>query len=276
MQKYYIYLNINSCSESESVIEQDVIVGVGEVGTALYQLLKNGVERVLIYDNDSDKFQFSNEELKQRCCNILHVCFPYTIKFLSLVIRYVDDFPCKELVIHSTVRPGTTVRLQKMLDVPVIYSPFRGVHVRMLEDLKRYTKYWSTKDKDAVKLYPAELKKCKLKTKIWGSTTQLELAKILMDTTYYGWLILFAQRVKILCDKYDVDEPTIWEFTEEIHEFLGNRPLMFPGSGIRGHCVLQNLEILDDDFMDLVFSHDKLFRRHLRLKSQFRVFQADS
>ena len=85
-----------------------------------------------------------------------------------------------------------------------------------------------------------------------------------MGTTYYGWLILFAQRTKILCDKYGVDEPSIWEFTEEIHEFLGNRPLMYPGEGIKGHCVLQNLEILDDDFFDMIFAHDKIYRRHLR------------
>jgi hypothetical protein len=89
-----------------------------------------------------------------------------------------------------------------------------------------------------------------------------------MDTTYYGWLILFAQRVKILCDKYGVDEPSIWGFTHEIQEFLANRPTMYSGTGIRGHCVLQNLEILDDDFIDLVFTHDKIYRRHLRETDQ--------
>ena len=118
------------------MIEQDIIVGCGEIGSALYQLLQNGVERVVVYDKDLDKFQCSNEMLKQRCCNVLHICFPYTITFFSSVLRYVNSFPCKELVIHSTVRPETTIKLQEMLDVPVVYSPVRGVHVRMLEDLR--------------------------------------------------------------------------------------------------------------------------------------------
>jgi UDP-N-acetyl-D-mannosaminuronate dehydrogenase len=244
--------------------EQDIVVGVGEIGTALYKLFQNESRNLIAYDNDANKVQFSNSMLKQRNCTILHICLPYTVDFTDKVMRYVKDFPCKELVIHSTVRPGTTDKLQERLNIPVVYSPVRGVHVRMLEDLKHYTKYWSTKDKNAVQLYPDLLKACKIKNIFWDSPTQLELAKILMDTTYYGWLILFAQRVKILCDKYGVDEPSIWRFTEEIHKFLGNRPLMYPGEGIKGHCVLQNLEILDDDFIDLVFTHDKIYRRHLR------------
>jgi len=244
--------------------EQDIIVGVGEIGTGLYNLFQDGSKNLIAYDHDMNRTQFNNSALKSRNCVILHIAIYYDVDFVGKVVRYAKDFPCKELVVHSTVRPGTTVELQERLEIPVIYSPIRGVHVRMLSDLRRYTKFWSTKDKGKVKFYPGLLEKCGIKGEFWSSPTQLELAKILLGTTYYGWLIVFAQRVKILCDKLGVDEPTIWRFTEEIHKFLGNRPLMYPGEGISGHCVLQNLEILNDDFVDLVFMHDKIYRRHLR------------
>ena len=46
------------------------------------------------------------------------------------------------IVIHSTIPPGTTERLQKKLKSPLIYSATRGVHKRMLSDIKLYTKFF--------------------------------------------------------------------------------------------------------------------------------------
>lgn len=244
----------------------DLVIGVGEIGSNIFNLLKLGMENVLAYDQSIDKFQMSHSELNDRNVNVIHICVPYSQDFVRCVLDYVENFPCQEIVIHSTVKPGTTKNLQEKVDVPVIYSPVRGVHVRMLEDMKRYTKFWASAKKQESLLFPNELKACGVKQKEWESTTQLELAKILMDTTYYGWLILYAQRVKIICDKYGVSEPQLWEFTHEIQEFLGNRPTMFPGTGIGGHCVMQNLDLLNDDFVDVVFTHDKIYRRHLTEK----------
>ena len=77
----------------------------------------------------------------------------------------------------------------------------------------------------------------------WMSTTKTaELAKILVDTTYYGWLINYAQITKMICEKENVDFDEMWKFADEIHENLGNRPKMFPGI-IGGHCVIPNLDL---------------------------------
>jgi hypothetical protein len=81
---------------------------------------------------------------------------------------------------------------------------------------------------------------------------------------YYGWLIIFAQHTKVLADRYGVDEKNLWRFTDEIHKYLGNRPRMFSGEGIGGHCVLQDKDLLNDPFLDAVFSHDEYFRRNLK------------
>ncbi|MCV0373437.1 MAG: hypothetical protein K5793_07790 [Nitrosarchaeum sp.] len=64
----------------------------------------------------------------------------------------------------------------------------------------------------------------------------LELAKIIVDTTYYGWLINYAQLSNMIAKKHGVDYDEMWEFSDEIHKFLGNRPKMFPGF-IGGHCL---------------------------------------
>ena len=57
-------------------------------------------------------------------------------------------FHPKGIVIHSTIKPGTTEKLQKKLPIPIIYSATRGVHKRMLNDLKKYIKFYAL-EKDA-------------------------------------------------------------------------------------------------------------------------------
>jgi len=41
----------------------------------------------------------------------------------------------KVVVVHSTVKPGTTKNIQEKSKIPVLFSPVRGVHKRFLEDI---------------------------------------------------------------------------------------------------------------------------------------------
>jgi len=43
----------------------------------------------------------------------------------------------------------------------------------------------------------------------------------------------------------------MWTFSDEIHEFLGNRPKMYPGF-IGGHCVIPNLDLIHNQTLDLI------------------------
>lgn len=250
----------------------DAVISMGEVGSSIFQLLAEGTNIGLIgQDLDTEKNRLLRfPSSKDQPVDVLHICFPY-IKgkdFINCVMDWTKKYPCKELVIHSTVKPGTTMKIQQKMQTPVIFSPVRGVHSRMLVDLKRYTKCWAThpsaRIREQVKMFPQEMKQCGVKTKMWDTAPDaLELAKILMDTTYYGWLIIFAQHVKHVCDRHGIAEDVVWKFTEEIHEILGNRPKMYSGEGIGGHCILPNLELLEDKFLDMVFAHDKYYKWRL-------------
>jgi hypothetical protein len=79
----------------------------------------------------------------------------------------------------------------------------------------------------------------------------LELAKIICDTSYYGWLINYAQISQMITSKYKVDYDEMWSFANEIHKFLGNRPKMYPGF-IGGHCVIPNLDLMHNQTLDLI------------------------
>ena len=120
----------------------------------------------------------------------------------------------------------------------------------MLKDLKRYTKFysvfdWAPHSNQACKTFVKKMNKVGIKTKKMTNPTTLELAKILVDTTYYGWLINYAQITNIIAMKHKVDYDEMWLFAEEINKFLGNRPKLFPGF-IGGHCVIPNLDLVEN------------------------------
>jgi hypothetical protein len=191
------------------------------------------------------------EKYKDHETSILHICIPFSQNFQSNVICLAKKFNPKIIVIHSTVSPNTTKLLQQKIPIPIIYSATRGIHKRMLKDLKKYTKFYAIEksapnEKWASSEYAKLLKKCNIKSKKMTSPITLELAKIVVDTTYYGWLINYAQLSNMIAKKYGVDYDEMWQFSDEIHEFLGNRPKMFPGF-IGGHCVIPNLSLIDEE-----------------------------
>jgi len=68
----------------------------------------------------------------------------------------------------------------------------------MLQDLKRYTKFFAVEKtapryRWAISEFSKLMKKCSVKTKRMSSSIALELTKIVVDTTYYGWMINYAQ-----------------------------------------------------------------------------------
>ena len=88
----------------------------------------------------------------------------------------------------------------------------------------------------------------------------LELAKILCDTSYLGWLINYAQLSNQIAIQYNVNYDEMWTFSDEIHKRLGNRPKMFPGF-IGGHCVIPNLELIQNQTLNLIKSINQTYSR---------------
>ena len=234
---------------------KNVVVGLGEIGMPILQLLSE-TQTVVGFDTNPklmNKKKF--EKLKGLETSLLHVCVPFTNKFIPNVVSIFNHFTPKCIVIHSTVSPGTTKKLQSLLPIPIIYSATRGIHKRMLSDLKRYTKFYAIesdvpRSRWASSAYSRIMKKCGVKTKKMSNPLTLELAKIICDTSYYGWLINYAQLSNMIAIENKVDYNEMWSFADEIHKFLGNRPKMFPGF-IGGHCIIPNLDLISNNTLDL-------------------------
>jgi len=227
-----------------------VVAGLGEIGLPILKLLSKS-QIVTGYDTNP-KLMSRKKTDKHGDLNtlFLHVCIPFSNKFQSNVKTLYKKFSPSCIVIHSTISPYTTKKIQSKLTIPIIYSATRGVHRRMLSDLKRYTKFFAIErdapnGKQASSKFAKLMKECGIKTKKMSDPLTLELAKIIVDTSYYGWLINYAQITKNIANKHRIDYDEMWSFSDEIHKFLGNRPKMFPGF-IGGHCVIPNLALIDE------------------------------
>ena len=250
------------------MLKKDIVIGMGEIGLPIFKLLSRNMPV-----DGFDKFEKLNSEkyYNIKKIELMHICIPFTKSFQKNVIQLYKKYTPSGIVIHSTISPNTTKKLQKKLDVPIIYSATRGVHKRMLKDLKRYTKFFAVYDyvpnsKWASRIFKNKMKKCGVKTKQMSEPITLELAKVICDTSYYGWLINFAQISKIIADKENVDYDEMWSFTDEIQKFLKNRPKMFPGF-IGGHCVIPNLDLMNDKSLNQIYTINNLFKKFLDSKS---------
>ncbi len=250
------------------MLSKDLVIGLGEIGGPILKILSRGFPTAG-YDIDPKLMDVKKyAKLKNLTTDFLHICIPFSENFHDNVIRIVNENNPSAVVIHSTISPSTTEKLQKKLSIPVIYSATRGVHKRMLYDLKRYVKFfsvydWAPNSSWAANNYVKRLKKVGIKTKKLSNPLVLELAKIVVDTSYYGWLINYAQLSNMIAIQHKVNYDEMWSFSDEIQKYLGNRPKMFPGF-IGGHCVIPNLDLIHNQTLDLIKTINNTYAKKVK------------
>jgi UDP-N-acetyl-D-mannosaminuronate dehydrogenase len=210
-----------------------MIVGLGEVGSALAQVLKrNG--RVLEHDVERREFDES--------VGVMHICFPFTRQagFVTATLSYIERFKPELTVINSTVVPGTTRAIAEQSSASIAYSPVRGKHFRMVDDLLKYRKFVAGIDDRSATRAAAHFRAAGMTFQLINKVETLELAK-LAETSYFGVLIAFAQELNRYANQVNADYAEALDFFDEV-DFLP-RTKYHPGF-IGGHCVIPNIQLL--------------------------------
>lgn len=216
-----------------------VILGTGEIGKPLYELLK-GVYKSLPVDPIHHK---NNVGLKVNC-EYLHVCIPGNISnFENIVIDYINFYNPKAVIIHSTVIPGTTKRINTRVSNRCVFSPVNGKHTgnNMKKDLLRCTKIVGTDEESIGLLVYNHLYNLGI-TKIYilDSTLAAEWGKVLI-TTHFGYMIAWAQEVERIADECCLKYDDLIACISERDDIV---PPHYPGI-IGGHCVMPNIELIE-------------------------------
>ena len=213
-----------------------IIVGLGEVGTPLLEIMKS---RHQTFGVDI------NQPASISQCDVMHICFPFQSgKFVGQVIEYIHQYRPALTVINSTVAPGTTRSIAAESGTAVAHSPVRGKHVRMQEEMLHYAKFIGALDLQSGRRTVEHFEGVGMKTMLLTSPEASEIAK-LTETTYFGLMIAWAQEVERYCTKFGANYDEVVSFYDEIKFFPAVK--YFPGV-IGGHCVMPNIAILRQQF----------------------------
>lgn len=220
-----------------------ILLGLGEIGKPLYELLK---EEYNIVGIDIEPVEVADS------CDVMHVCYPFEIPdFVGVTADYMTRYDPALTIINSTVGVGTTRRVYERTGKPVVNSPIRGKHAKMKDHLLLYTKFIGGLDRESSEKAARHFRGIGMNTRILPSPEATELAK-LTETTYFGYLIAWAQEIERYARAMNLDYQDIVSFYDEV-------PVLpkgyFPGV-IGGHCVMPNIRILkslfDSDILDII------------------------
>lgn len=218
-----------------------VIIGYGEVGTSLSEVLQEHYE---VFVHDPEKKLILTPSEYAGC--VLHICIPYSSSFYKHVKLYQKEFLPAITIVHSTVPVGTCDKLD------VVHSPVRGKHPHLAEGIKTFVKYFGGKDaKDAAHIFE-RIGISAYCTKKARTTEALKL----WDTTQYGILIMLNKRIHQWCEENDVDFDIVYTEANKTYNAgyskLGTpnvvRPyLEYMEGEIGGHCIRPNAEMLGEE-----------------------------
>jgi UDP-N-acetyl-D-mannosaminuronate dehydrogenase len=249
-----------------------LVVGLGEVGRPLFELLKE-CEKFDVYGWDIDEKKTVNirQNGLPKKIDVLHICYlcEDQVAFVRTVVDYVKQFKPKLTVINSTIPPRTTEMVHTRSGGFIVHSPVRGMH-KSRDSMKRYllslTKYIGGVDEESARLAHEHFKDFRLRTKRLKSPVETELAK-LFETTYRAWMIACFQEMHRISRFFGANFDDVVDFLEDTHLVRGDRPIHFPAI-IGGHCLIPNVNLLtksyDSQFLRLILKSNEQRKEEIK------------
>lgn len=219
---------------------KSMVVGMGEIGQAVYALFKTS-HSMGAYDlNGYDEY------IKEP--DVLHICYPYTEDFVKITKNYIWMYKPKLTIVYSTTLPGTCNKIGK----DVVHSPIEGKHPFLLESIRVATRWIGCKDRDTRNKTDILFTKLGLKTFVVEDSKYTEVLKI-SSTTKYLWNINYARIEGLLAKKIKMPFRyfNLWDQDyNDMYSRIGlsgyNKPILHPpmGNKIGGHCLISNFKML--------------------------------
>lgn len=220
----------------------NLVIGYGEIGKAISSILECDYMDINILPQ---KEQY----------DVLHICFPYNDDFVAQVKEYKEQYRASLVVIHSTVKVGTTSQIPS-----AVYSPCRGVHPHLEKGIRTFVKYFGGElSEGSVQIFRDKGVACVALTEP-RSTESLEALK-LWDTTQYGINILIEKEIYKYCQDNDLDFDVVYTMANQTYN-TGYEELGMPQykkyvlkhmeGPIGGHCVRQNAKLIDSPLAKLL------------------------
>ena len=232
------------------------VVGQGYVGTAVKTAFEKHY-KTFTFDLNGNCNCESILDLVDES-DIIFVCVPTPMKKdgscdVSIVESVIDeiedvDISGKIVVIKSTVPPGTTERLnQKCENIQVIFNPEFLTEANYIEDFKNQNRIILGGVRPATTKVKQVYSKVLPKTKVIKTgSTHAEMVKY-MTNTFLATKVSFANEMKQVCDKLDIDYDKVVEYAT-YDDRLGKSHWAVPGPdgklGFGGSCFPKDINAL--------------------------------
>ena len=232
------------------------VVGQGYVGTAVKTAFEKHY-KTFTFDLNGNCNCESILDLVDES-DIIFVCVPTPMKKdgscdVSIVESVIDeiedvDITGKIVVIKSTVPPGTTERLnQKCENIQVIFNPEFLTEANYIEDFKNQNRIILGGVRPATTKVKQVYSKVLPKTKVIKTgSTHAEMVKY-MTNTFLATKVSFANEMKQVCDKLDIDYDKVVEYAT-YDDRLGKSHWAVPGPdgklGFGGSCFPKDINAL--------------------------------
>jgi hypothetical protein len=217
-----------------------LVVGAGEVGTAVHAVLGRAHHTAI---RDVEPVDVHAE--------VLHVCFPWSARFVETVQQYEAEHGTGLTVVHSTVPVGVCD------PEGWVHSPVRGRHPDLLDSLLTFVKHFGGGRADeAAKLFEA----AGCEVMVHDRAAETEAGK-LAELCSYGLSIVFEKAIHGWCAEHGLNFATVYTAFRETYNdgyiAMGHpkfvQPVLehMPGP-IGGHCIVPSMALLDHPLAELV------------------------
>lgn len=236
------------------------IVGNGFVGNAIYQNIKNKVDRLFVYDVDETKKLNSYEDTINS--DIIFVCLPTPMKDkmggecnLSYIDNFFESLPDNLsgiFVIKSTVPIGTTRKLsEKRKDLKIIHNPEFLTARNSVEDFNNADRNIIGGDKELSRILEYfYLKHFPHIPTILVTSNESESIKY-FSNTYLSVKVAYFNLMYDLCDRMGMDFEKVRN-SVSLDKRIGESHTFVPGidgdRGFGGNCFPKDLNALNYTF----------------------------
>lgn len=112
-----------------SILENRIVIGYkGEIGSAIMQYVQGTVG----IDIECSEGKLVKGD------TFLHICIPYSKKFIEQVIGYIHQYDPLVVLVHTTCPVGTTRKIHEQITTGIVHVPVHGSHPNILEDIRLY------------------------------------------------------------------------------------------------------------------------------------------
>lgn len=226
-----------------------LVIGGGQIGTAIAAVLRDNPENeVFVKDIEYAAEFFSGAP------DVMHICIPYTDDFVKIVERYQSDYAPSLTIIHSTVRVGTSTKLE------AVHSPVTGKHPDLYESIKTFIKFFGGPQ---ASMAANVFARCGVPVMTTKKSETTEAGK-LWQTLQYGWLIMLQKEGFRWMKEVGANPNVAYTMMNEEYNRGYNRmgmdftlPIIrdMPGR-IGGHCVIPNTELTESWMARSLAVHD--------------------